>query len=81
MRSTWYSVNEVSYERFEVGHNEDLKQESITCLCIRDFWYNRGGWDKNVTWPLEIQLYDEENGRVMYRTRIYCKIHPEFIVL
>lgn len=82
LSSTWYSMNEGGHrKRFKVEHHKNIQRRMVILRCVKDFWHNRGGWEEDVTWPLEIELYNEENGPEVDRAKVDCRIRPEFTIL
>lgn len=82
----WYSVNDDDSEyRFCVKYTpsassikDDLDKEMAANHCAEDFHSNHDGWE--AVWPLDITLYESEDGPSIAKFEVDREAEPVFYV-
>ena len=81
MPELFYTVPEHcadSYYSFNASWaiKEDFQKTYVAQEAAENYWDNHDGWES--TWPLEICIYNKEEGELLYSCRVDVEYVPSF---
>lgn len=83
-KEVWYSIPEVCNEsRYclklsgEVDITRPIEQEDIAEQCANDYWTKHQGYE--CSWPLDVNLFREEEGELLATVNVSMDMSPTFI--